>query len=457
MQKNFDETTKNNQTPNDETWDVVIAGAGVGGMALSILLAKQGYKVVMVERKPPIFFRLGESLDWEAPVFLKRLGLPIEKLVEEGKAVYKHGAIASSAYQPGVEASFGLNFIFKFLMTLVGRRKPTIHANRELIDVDLMDMAEAAGVKIVVNKVSKIEIKEELVTGIVLEDGTKLKGKFYVDATGRAAMFRRVFGIGETTIGPRKVVVRARFPHKYDNTGTRILTDDFLSTPLWIWDINVSQDITDIGVVLAEKDFVKLKNQYKNLPDLFLAITQRHSYLNWLKPLVKEDTELWTCTFQDMVAHKSNGENWIAVGEAVFVVDGLLSSGFTSALRTGFFASSIVGDALAKKSTSLCKTKRYIYHEKAFTHVRTIDQLLNIIWYEGRIREHYSLMLNVISVLFFNFNLNHIHTRYIPKTIFGLKMLKLLHKAIDRFIPAYNKFLMDLATKLGKRNPKFIG
>lgn len=278
-----------------------------------------------------------------------------------------------------------------------------------------------------------------------------------MDATGRASMFRKAFNIGEITIGPRKVVLRARFPHPYKGLSTRILTDDSMTTPIWIWDINVSEDITDIGIVIAEKDFALLKNQHKTLQEVFLNVIKKHSYLDWLTPLVTKDSEIWTCTFQDLVAHKSNGENWIGVGESVFVTDGLLSSGFAGALRAVFFASNIISEALAKKASTLCTIKRQIYHGKIFTHIKTINQMLNIIWYEGRIREHYSLMLNVASILFINFNLNHFHTRYTPSSLFGLKMLKLFHKAIDNFVPAYNKFLMNLAKKQGKKNPRFVG
>ena len=64
-------------------------------------------------------------------------------------------------------------------------------------------------------------------------------------------MFRRAFGIGDQPIGPRKVVVRARFPHRYDGMGTRIRTDDTLGTSAWMWDINVSDDVTDIGIVVV--------------------------------------------------------------------------------------------------------------------------------------------------------------------------------------------------------------
>ena len=43
-------------------------------------------------------------------------------------------------------------------------------------------------------------------------------------------------------------MVRARFPHPYDGMGTRIRTDDTLGKAAWMWDINVSDDVTDVVV-----------------------------------------------------------------------------------------------------------------------------------------------------------------------------------------------------------------
>src|SRR5579871_2203824 len=62
----------------ENLWDVVVAGAGIGGMALAIRLARQGYRVALVERRTPGTFRVGESLDWEAPVYLKRVGFSVD-------------------------------------------------------------------------------------------------------------------------------------------------------------------------------------------------------------------------------------------------------------------------------------------------------------------------------------------------------------------------------------------
>src|SRR5688500_16542653 len=96
-------------------WEVAILGAGVGGMALATWLAKQGHRVVLVEKPAPSTFRGRESLDWEAPLFLKRLGFCPDPLVAEGKGTYTHGAIATSSAHPGVEAAFGFSPLFRVL------------------------------------------------------------------------------------------------------------------------------------------------------------------------------------------------------------------------------------------------------------------------------------------------------------------------------------------------------
>ncbi|MBK7994261.1 MAG: NAD(P)-binding protein [Blastocatellia bacterium] len=61
----------NEITKADTLWDVIVVGSGLGGIALSILLARLGYRILVIERNAVGHFRVGESLDWEAPIFLK--------------------------------------------------------------------------------------------------------------------------------------------------------------------------------------------------------------------------------------------------------------------------------------------------------------------------------------------------------------------------------------------------
>ena len=430
--------------------DVVVTGGGVGGVALALTLARRGRRVTLIERKPPLAFRLGESLDWEAPIYLRRLGIEVRRLVEEGKATWKWGAVCTNPSHPGVRAELGFSWIFRACLNLVGRSAPTIHADREQVDADLFALARGAGVEIVTARASRVRTEGDRVTGVVLSDGRVVEGRFFIDATGSAAMFRRAFHIGFAATGPRKVAVRARFPHPYDGMGTRIRTDDSLTTPVWIWDINVTEAVTDLGVVAVEEDFVRLKRRLGSLRAVFLHLTAKHADLAWLTPLVDERTELWTCVFQDGTAERSSGPNWVSVGESAFVVDGLLSSGFTAALRQGANAAEIVDDALRREAMELSPRRRDLYHRKVSGHVRAINEMIDALWYRGRIRERWSLMLNIASVLFFNFNLNHIHTRWAPRGELGMRALELLHRAVEASVPRWTAALEWAGRRLGR-------
>jgi hypothetical protein len=222
-----------------------------------------------------------------------------------------------------------------------------------------------------------------------------------------------------------------------------------------MWDINVSDDVTDIGIVVAEHDFVKLRRHYKTLQEVLLHQVRKHDDLGWLVPLITPETPMWTCVFQCGTGQGSSGPNWIAVGEAFVVVDGILSSGFTTALRTGFLATDILERSLRRGAPELDEKWRRIYQGKVSAHIHTIDSLIDVLWYGHKLREHYPLFVNVVSILFFNFNLNHFHTRYCPTTLFGLRMLRGFHKGIDVFVRSYARALIGLAKLTGKRNKHF--
>ena len=58
-----------------------------------------------------------------------------------------------------------------------------------------------------------------------------------------------------------------------------------------------------------------------------------------------------------------------------------------------------------------------------------------------------------MSILFFNFNLNHLHTRFTPRGRLGLGALLLLHRGIDRWARFYDRQLHRLARRGGRWNP----
>ena len=66
---------------NDITYDLAIIGGGLGGLALSIQIARQGYKVILFEKEQYPFHRVcGEYISLESWDFLQRLGVDLPAL-----------------------------------------------------------------------------------------------------------------------------------------------------------------------------------------------------------------------------------------------------------------------------------------------------------------------------------------------------------------------------------------
>ena len=66
---------------DDTTYDLAIAGGGLAGLALSIQIAKAGYRVVLFEKEQYPFHRVcGEYISLESWNFLHHLGVDLPSL-----------------------------------------------------------------------------------------------------------------------------------------------------------------------------------------------------------------------------------------------------------------------------------------------------------------------------------------------------------------------------------------
>jgi flavin-dependent dehydrogenase len=64
--------------PDSAPYDVIIAGGGLAGLALSIQLARSGYRVVLLEKESYPYHKVcGEYISLESWNFLEELGLPL--------------------------------------------------------------------------------------------------------------------------------------------------------------------------------------------------------------------------------------------------------------------------------------------------------------------------------------------------------------------------------------------
>src|ERR1700761_3162787 len=64
--------------PDSGSYDVIIAGGGLAGLALSIQLARAGYSVALREKETYPYHKVcGEYISLESWNFLEELGLPL--------------------------------------------------------------------------------------------------------------------------------------------------------------------------------------------------------------------------------------------------------------------------------------------------------------------------------------------------------------------------------------------
>ena len=181
--------------------DVLVVGAGPGGSALAILLARAGLKVMVVDRAAfPRDKACSEYMGPGAVRILDRLGV-LETLEAAGAAT-PAGTVVTAAYGSRLHGRFAQ----------AGHRpfRPTgLSVSRRILDHTLVDAARAAGAEI-----SERSTVEELlyhrgaVSGALVRDvrGTRyaLRARLTVGADGLRSVVARRIGRRRTGV-PRRI------------------------------------------------------------------------------------------------------------------------------------------------------------------------------------------------------------------------------------------------------------
>ena len=117
--------------------DVLVIGGGPAGSTASTLLARRGWRVVMLEKDAHPRFHIGESLlPMNLPI-LDRLGV-----LDQVRAIGVH--------KPGadfpLEEMGGRRYVFHFSRALDPRHDYAVHVRRDQFDQLLFEQARACGV-----------------------------------------------------------------------------------------------------------------------------------------------------------------------------------------------------------------------------------------------------------------------------------------------------------------------
>jgi flavin-dependent dehydrogenase len=317
-------------------YDVIIVGGGPAGTTCGTLLKKYAphFRVLILEKESFPRDHVGESQLPKIGSVLQEMG--VWEKVESANFPIKIGA----TYRWGQSDDlWDFNFLPHGVLApeerpaaFEGQRTQTaFQVDRAVYDKILLDHSAEMGCEVREETRVKSVLKAgKKIVGVRLADESVLTAKYYIDASGNAAILRRALGVPVEEPSTLKNVAfwdywqNADWAVEIGVGGTRI---QIMSLGYgWIWFIPLSPTRTSIGFVCHAETF---KTSGKTPEQLYHdAIQEEPRIRGLLENAICEGnfaaTKDWSFVVEEMA-----DENWMLVGETVGFADPILSAGLT--------------------------------------------------------------------------------------------------------------------------------
>lgn len=297
-------------------WDVVVSGSGPAGTVAAHLLAREGMKVLIVDRpSAPEMFTIGESLPGAAVRLMKSLGLPPPQMSG------KHLRLGGNLSAWGSDELSATDF-------LNDPDGPGWRLDRYAFDLELRNVALASGASEHRARVRGIE-RERGRWRIRLDDGDDVTCGWSVDASGRAAVVARGSGARRYRDGTLVAV--------YGLGGGRFRLARTLVEAVpngWWYLAGLPGGRVLAALHVRPEDAARLVAK----PDEWLhaLATTRHASVALSE--VTFERRLRGVAAGTTGLDQVHGEGWIACGDAALAFDPISSQGIFSAIHGGMSA-----------------------------------------------------------------------------------------------------------------------
>ena len=304
-------------------YDVIIIGAGPAGSTSALLLARQGFRVIALEKSKFPRFHIGESILPRNFPLVQELGL--EAALEKLPHLKKYGA------EFGMGDDFDTTRFYFDTGLIPGSR--TFNIERALFDEMLMAEARAAGAEIREETgVKTIQTLSANNVAIELETGEVLRSKYLLDASGHGTVVGRFLNTRKPNPDPKLHKVAyfehfdnvERLPGNQDGHPSIIMTDEG-----WFWLIGLNEKTTSVGFI-CHSDLIKRVGQPAN------------RMLQWAAsrcPVVRHRMRAASGSATNQVLADFSysckpfaGDGYFLVGDAGCFLDPIFSTGVTLAM-----------------------------------------------------------------------------------------------------------------------------
>lgn len=337
--------------------DVLVVGGGPGGCAAAILLARQGLRVVLVERDRHPRFHIGESLLPMTMPLLDQLG--VRERVEQ-LGIIKHGADFPSDIAAGYQ-------VFRFRRSLNPTWPYAVQIRRQDLDQVLFNAAREAGVE---------ALEETAVTEIefhgagVVAHGRRLDGapvrfaaRYLIDASGRDTLLGRQLRLKKRSKAHQSAALYAHFAgirrREGEDAGNISI---YRADDGWVWVIPLPEGVTSIGLVCGPDTLRERGGDSEGLLRRTLAsipgLAERLEAPQIVGHLEATGNYSYECA-------RLAGQRWIMVGDAAGFVDPIFSTGVHVALYSAMESARLVSAVLDNPQREAGLQRRYARTHKA--------------------------------------------------------------------------------------------
>jgi len=356
-------------TESADRYDVVIIGAGPGGVSAAMLLSRRGHSVWLIERQVFPRFVTGESLLPRCNDLLEEAGLldavkAQNYFVKQGARFVREGSVC--------EFSFAEQFSKSY--------PSTWHVPRDHFDKVLSDTAQEQGVPVFFQTtVTSVKTGSEPQVVCVGEEGRErvIRCKFIVDASGYGRVLPRLLGLDVPSAFP---IRKSVFTHVEDGgrSGASKTGQTWViwqASDVWFWIIPFSSGRTSLGVV-AGLDF------YKRLPLEPAALLRTAMEQD---PFLAEQFGDAAFLFEPRVIEGYSigvkqlfGDGYCLVGNTTEFLDPVFSSGVTLALESANRAAKVLSRQLSGEEVNW-------QHDYADYMMRGVNTFRTYVegWYDG--------------------------------------------------------------------------
>ncbi|OIK05274.1 NAD(P)/FAD-dependent oxidoreductase [Streptomyces monashensis] len=379
-------------------YDVIVIGARCAGSPTAMLFARQGYRVLLLEKaRFPQDTLSSHYIHQQGVALLHRWGL-LDRLREAGCR-----PITRQSYEaPGVR-------IEGFSLPIDGLRT-TYAPRRYVLDPILADGAVAAGV----------EFRESCAVNDLVFEGDRVVGVRYTTPGGTEATDRARLVVGADGMrslvarkaGARNVIEHPRMTCTYYSywSGVPAHFELYERPGRWIGVLPTNDDLTLLMTYFPQADFGEIRTAVE--PAYLEAFRTTAPELWERMRAGRREEQLYGTGHQENYFRKAYGPGWVLVGDAVNHKDSITARGITEAFVQAQSLTDRIGERLHDDDALRAALRRYendlggeaLNHYQGALNVAELkpegrtDMLRKLVGHQEHIDRYFSTLSGACSI-----------------------------------------------------------